>query len=219
MAQKIGRLHLATLMACIVVGMAITASASFAFDVVASFPDNQGDNSLWVQSCPAATGVCTDLPDNGVCNFIDPSGYPWVFKNVTGVYAVYAPASTIDGVISFKATTAGYYAYASTWLPAEGATGSSKVLVFKNSGVTTPDSWGNITPQTQPFVLSGSVPLNAGDYLRFAVDALGDNSADWVLATDWSINYTKPLPEPTTIATLGFGLLATAMATIRRRRA
>jgi len=99
-------------------------------------------------------------------------------------------------------------------------------VVFDINDIFVYNGVSNLLMDVKVFSGSSGVPFDSvsggGSISRvyaFAANATSANQADdSVLVTAFELNPNQPVPEPTTIALLGIGLVGLAGAEVRRRR-
>jgi len=182
--------------------------------IVEKFPDTQGQNDFWAQEYSAASGFA-DLAHWYTQGWYDSPLYPYPHMHVSGSNILMHPSDDKYVVISYQAPHTGTYEFNLTFSDGTGGAGggcTTRALVFRNSDATLPLMEGNVALNT-PAYLVGSVHLDAGQFLRIALDS-GDNmNSDATL-----LSGTIGMPEPGSMAAMGFGLAGLLVQALRRKR-
>jgi len=186
----------------------IAYAAVVSIDIVGLFPDNQGDNGFYAQAYNPSSGIFRNLTRTAAYNFNTPgqtSVRPYVLKSSGQVQLAPCVNGSIYGtewsVLSWQVPQTGAYAVQGTFYGV--LTGNSTTArIFVNTTAQTQFSAAVSGTNTVPFNIP-VLNLNAGDFLRFAVDAGTSHSSDLTGLT----GTITLVPEPGSLIAILTGLV------------
>lgn len=191
--------------------LAMSAGAAYAttgsVDIVTLFPNYQGDNGFYAQAYNPGSGIFRDLTRTAPYNFNTPgqsSVRPYVMKNSHVQLAPCVNGSiygTEWAVLSWQVSQGGLYELHGSFYGLLSGN-STTARIFVNTPAQTLFSATVSGTNTVTFDIL-DLSLNAGDYLRFAIDAGTSHSSDLT-----GLNGVITLvPEPGSLIALLTGLL------------
>lgn len=186
-------------------------------DIVALFPDNQGDNGFYAQAYNPGSGIFRNLTRVAPYNFNtqgQSSARPYAMKNSQQVALAPCVNGSIYGtewaILSWQVPQTGPYALQGTFYGMQSGN-STTARIFVNTPANTHFSAAVSGLSTVAFNIP-TLNLNAGDYLRFAVDAGSSHSYDQTGIT----GTITLIPEPGSVIALLTGIVG--LSAVRRRK-
>lgn len=213
----------ALLVSCMVLIACAFTSASYAVDFVTDFPDSQGYSNLYVQAFNPLTSQHRDLARIASFEFGTPEQVS-SRVTVTRFYEKVLFAPCVDGpvygtewaLLTYRVDKAGAYNISGAFMGSRSGCDAKAYIMYNYNTAAKPFAKNVVYGDRWDFNLT-NVQFNAGDYISFAVDSLGDHTRDSIGLTG-SINKATlaAVPEPTSIAALLMGLAG--LVSIRRKK-
>lgn len=215
------KLVLASCKMPLLLGLLLLANTSIAHalvtDIVALFPNNQGDNGFYAQAYNPSSGIFRNLARVAQYNFNTPgqsSARPYCMKSSQQVSLGPCVNGSTYGtewaILSWQVPQTGSYTVQGTFYGMQSGN-STTARIFINTPANTHFSAAVSGLSTVAFNIP-ALNLNAGDYLRFAVDAGSSHSYDQTGIT----GTITLIPEPGGIIAVLTGLVGLSAA--RRRK-
>lgn len=196
--------------AVLVVALGSACHASL-LGLTSMFPNTQGENGWYAKAFNPGTMAWRNLGwvQNQMFKTTDiaPNYIPMAYKSSKGYLIMHPGITSTYGaewaVLQYVAPVTGQYNFSVEFSDGAGGAGcTTRALVFVNNAVNTPVAQSQVNLTTTAF-FAYTVNLSAGDRLNFAVDPMGNHSADSTVLKD----IATAVPEPASLLALAAGLM------------